>query len=169
MLSRLLASHRMRILKTSSYVFALAALLLATPLSRAQSAGQPLLWGHSGLEFMVFPTAGVGASLPLGRVDLRAQVGAVYTRVMPGTDGTTPVQLNVDALYTWKAGDRVWYAGPGAGLSSKTLLGSATAGVRGEYGSGPFGWFMEARLRGWIERQRPAVLPTVHVGVTYRF
>lgn len=97
----------MRNLKLSSRVVALAALLFATP-SQAQSVGRaPLLWAHSGLEFMVFPTAGVGASLPLGRVDLRAQFGAVYTRWMPGTDGTTPLQVNLDALYTWPRGNVV--------------------------------------------------------------
>lgn len=160
----------MRNLKLSSRVVALAALLFATP-SQAQSAGRaPLLWTHSGLEFMVFPTAGVGASLPLGRVDLRAQFGAVYTRWMPGTDGTTPLQVNLDALYTWPRGNVVWYAGPGAGLfGDPILVGNVTGGVRGEYGSGPLGWFIEGQLRGRIKQPHLEVLPTLHLGLTYRF
>lgn len=135
------------------------------------------VWGGASTEFYVLPGVMVGASAPVGRVGnlnlaLRASAEAI---LVPLADAPGPLPIvNADLLLSGGGRGLRVYGGPSVGtvLGYAWLLGGV-AGVRGDFGTGPWGYFAEAKARvGYVaggDGGAALVLPGGNLGVTYRF
>lgn len=137
------------------------------------------VWGGLGTELYVLPGVTIGASAPLGRVGnvnlaLRAGAEAI---LIPLADAPGPLPIvNAALLLSPSGGGRGLqvYGGPSVGtvLGYAWLLGGV-AGVRGDFGAGPWGYFAEGKARmlfiGTGDGGAALFTPGINLGVTYRF
>lgn len=151
-----------------------------TPTPQTQPAADRFtVWGGVGTELYVLPGVTLGASAPVarvGNVNLALRAGAEAI-LIPLADAPGPLPIvNADLLLSPSGGGRGLqvYGGPSVGtvLGYAWLLGGV-AGVRGDFGAGPWGYFAEGKARmlfiGTGDGGAALFTPGINLGVTYRF
>lgn len=144
------------------------------------------VWGGLSSELVVLPGVNVGVSAPVGsNLTLRGTVGAtLLVFVGDGVDengaltgaaaGLPLPTVGADLLFgRTSPGTRV-YGGPSLavafGLDSNPVFAvGGVAGIRGDFGGGPWGYYAEAKLRALLVPGAALPSPGLNIGVTYRF
>lgn len=152
------------------------AFVLASTLSPALAQGATV-WGGLGTEAYLVPTATLGLSAGLGSLG-GVQIAARGTAGLAlWFDSAAPgplTLLGADLLLSGQTGPLNVYGGPGVAFvpGGGVLMVGAVGGVQGRFGSGPWGWFAEGKLRYAFAPGGGSgglALPGANLGVTYRF